>query len=77
VAAPSGDSEKCTRIPPQEATRDFPGGSAKLAIILSYQRLTAVAQNIDSGIPNKYGPPGLAGRFPDQVSAGWRDMRMA
>jgi hypothetical protein len=77
VAAPSGDSEKYTMIPPPEATHGLFGGSAKLAIILSYQRLTAVAQNIDSGIPNKYGPPGLAGRFPDQVSAGWRDMRMA
>jgi hypothetical protein len=77
MAAPFGDSEKCTRIPPPEAARDFPAGPAKLAIILSYQRLTAVAQNVDSGIPNKYGPRGLAGRFPDQVSAGWCDMRMA
>jgi hypothetical protein len=64
-------------IPPPEVAPGFPGGPAKLAIILSYQRLTAVAQNVDSGILNKYGPRGLAGRFPDQVSAGWRDMRMA
>ena len=63
---------------PLPDTRTEPRGRPeKPLIILSYQRLTAVAQNVDSGIPNKYGPPGLAGRFPDQVSAGWRDMRMA
>jgi hypothetical protein len=77
VAAPFGDSEKCTRIPLAGDAGGLLAMPTKLAIILSYQRLTAVAQNVDSGIPNKYGPPGLAGRFPDQVSAGWRDMRMA
>jgi hypothetical protein len=44
------------------------GRSEKPLIILSYQGLTAVAQNVDSGILSQYGPRGLAGRFPDQVS---------
>jgi hypothetical protein len=64
-------------IPPQDAATERRRQPKKPLIILSYQRLTAVAQNVDSGILSQYGPRGLAGRFPDQVSAGWRDMRMA
>ena len=64
-------------IPPPDGAPELCRQSKKPLIILSYQRLTAVAQNVDSGILSQYGPRGLAGRFPDQVSAGWRDMRMA
>jgi hypothetical protein len=42
--------------------------SEKLQIILFYQPLTAVAQNVDSGNPSQYGPRGLVGRFPDRAS---------
>jgi hypothetical protein len=64
-------------IPPPNTATDPRDRLEKPLIILSYQRLTALAHNVDSGIPSQYGPRGLAGRFPDQVSAGWRDMRMA
>jgi hypothetical protein len=64
-------------IPPQDAAADPRRRPKKPLIILVYQRLTALAHNVDSGIFSQYGPRGLAGRFPDQVSAGWRDMRMA
>jgi hypothetical protein len=57
-------------IPPSGAATGPCGELVKLWIILSYQRLTAVAQNIDSGIPSQYGPRGLAGRFPDSGERG-------
>jgi hypothetical protein len=64
-------------IPSPDIATEPCGRSEKPWIILPYQCLTAVAHNVDSDILSQYGPRGLAGRFPDQVSAGWRDMRMA